>query len=224
MAHARGQYIAFLMDDDLFHPEKLARMVPLLQRPEIGLVTSYRQLIDEAGRPLADHPSTAPMFASDALVPGDQLGDNLLLNGRNMVGEPTTAMMRRSDLGAGFGFYAGHQYQVLSDVATWLRLMKGRQVAVLREPLSQFRLHGGQDQRRPLQALQANLEWLQLLIDSHDQGLYVTNKAQFQQHLANKLSALVPFMAGQAEAVRNGPFHIEAMQQLMRTAFDRLFH
>ncbi|MBB5206376.1 glycosyltransferase involved in cell wall biosynthesis [Inhella inkyongensis] len=225
LSHARGDYIAFLMDDDLFHPEKLARMVPLLQsHPEVALVTSYRQLINGRGQFLPDLPETKPLFGDDAVVSGHSLGERMLLSGANVVGEPTTAMFRRRDLSASFGFFAGRQYQVLSDVATWLRLIQGRRVVVLREALSYFRLHGGQDQRRSLQAVQANVEWLDLLIDSHDQGLYVQDVEAFRRTLKAQLDALVPFLTKEAEAIRSGACHIEPIQSALRRGFDRLFH
>jgi len=225
LAQARGDYIAFLMDDDLFHPEKLARMVPLLrERPEVALVTSYRQLIDPQGRPIPDLPETAPLFGDDAVVNGVDLGNRVLHSGANVIGEPTTAMFRRAELGASFGFYAGRQYQVLSDVATWLRLMAGRRVIVLREALSYFRLHPGQDQRRALQAVQANVEWLQLLLDARDQGPYLQDEAAFRRTLRAQIDSLVPFLTKNADAIRDGDCHVEPLQAVLRQAFDALLH
>lgn len=225
LAHARGEYIAFLMDDDRFHPQKLERMVPLLAgNPDIGLVTSFRELIDARGQTIPPLPETAPLFGADAVLRGQELGDRVLLTGANVIGEPTTVLMRRADLGAGFGFFAGRQYQVLSDVATWLRLMHGRRVVYLREPMSQFRLHGGQDQRRALQALQANVEWLQLLLDANAAGLYVQDEVPFQRALKAQLDSLVPFITQHADAVREGGYHAEGIQRVLRQAFDRLFH
>lgn len=225
LAAARGEYIAFLMDDDLFHPDKLARMVPVLQnQPEVALVTSYRQLIDTQGRILQDLPETKPLFNGDVMVQGRELGDRVLMSGANVIGEPTTTMFRRRELGASFGFFLGRQYQVISDVASWLRLIHGRRVAVFRDPLSSFRLHSGQDQRRSLQAVQANVEWLQMLIDAHDAGLYVTDKTRFRETLRAQLDGLVPFLTKEADAIREGAFHVEPLQAALRQAFDRLFH
>lgn len=225
LAHARGVYAGFLMDDDLFHPQKVARMLPLLlAHPDVALVTSYRQLINSRGQALPDQPETKPLFGADAVVTGQSLGERVLLSGANVVGEPTTAMFRRDELGACFGFFAGRQYQVLSDVATWLALMHGRRVVYLREPLSQFRLHGGQDQRRALQTLNANLEWLQLLLDANAAGLYLTDEASFQRTLRHQMEAVLPFIVQNADAVRESATHAEPIQRVLRQAFDRLFH
>lgn len=57
---ATGEYINFLLDDDLFHPEKIKRMMNCFFRIEnISFVTSYRELIDENGKVLP--PSTLNM-------------------------------------------------------------------------------------------------------------------------------------------------------------------
>jgi glycosyltransferase involved in cell wall biosynthesis len=225
LSHARGDYVNFLMDDDLFHPRKVERMLAVLQAyPDVALVTSQRTLINARGAELPPLPETAPLFGDDALVRGRDLGDRVVMSGANVIGEPTTVMLRRADLGSNFGFFCGRQYQVLSDVATWLGLMAGRRAAVLREPLSKFRLHGGQDQRRSLQVLQANVEWLQLLLDANAAGLYVTNEADFQRILKAQIDSTVPLITTSAQAVREGACHAEPIQRVLRQAFDRLLH
>lgn len=225
LAHAQGDYVNFLMDDDLFHPQKVERMVKLLaDHAEVGLVTSYRELINGRGKRIPDLPDTAPLLKGDAVLKGNDLGTRIIRAGVNLIGEPTTAMVRRADLNAGFGVFAGRQYQVLSDVATWLQLMQNRAVVYLRDPLSQFRLHGGQDQRRELQIVLANLEWLQLLLDANASGAYVADEAQFLKTLKHQLDSLVPYLTANVKTLRAGAIDAEALQRVMRQACDRLFH
>jgi glycosyltransferase involved in cell wall biosynthesis len=225
LSAARGDYVNFLMDDDLFHPRKVERMLGILHAsPEVAFVTSFRQLIDAEGRELAPFSVTQPLFEHDALLHGNELGDMVLSNGGNVIGEPTTVMARRAELGASFGFFCGRQYEVLSDIATWLALMPGRRVAYMREPLSRFRLHEGQDQRRSLQSLRANIEWLQLLLEANAAGLYVKDDASFRRVLRAKIDVLVPYITQHADALREGAIHVEPIQRLLRQAFDRLLH
>jgi hypothetical protein len=225
LSQARGDYVGFLMDDDLYHPDKVARMLPLLAgNPDVALVTSFRQLIDASGKELPPLPETQPLFGADAVVSGDELGNRILQMGANVVGEPTTVLLRRADLGASFGFFCGRQYQVISDVATWLQLMQGRRVVYLRDALSKFRLHGGQDQRRALQALNANVEWLQMLLDANAAGLYLERRGAVPAHPAPPARQPGALLTKHADAVRSSATHAEPIQRVLRQAFDRLFH
>jgi glycosyltransferase involved in cell wall biosynthesis len=46
---ATGEFIAFLDADDIWHREKLARQMPLFAKPEVGVVYSTMEFIDDAG-------------------------------------------------------------------------------------------------------------------------------------------------------------------------------
>lgn len=225
LATCQGEYVGLLMDDDLYHPTKVARMVGVFEaNPECGLVTSHRQLIGPRGEPLPELPGTEHQFPGDAMVNGDDWARHILLTGRNVIGEPTTVLMRRRDMDATFGFCMDRQYQVLSDVATWVRLIRGRKAAYLHDSLSQFRLHEGQDQRRSLQALWANVEWLQLLLDADNDGLFDGHDDAVRTSLKGKLDALVPFITMHAGALREQGGPVDNIPRLLRQALDRLLH
>ncbi|MBH9553886.1 glycosyltransferase family 2 protein [Inhella gelatinilytica] len=220
LRQARGTYVNFLMDDDLFHPTKVERMVRYFETfPTVGLVTSFRQLIDAAGNELPPLPGTTRLFDRDMVVIGQSMGDFILRHGMNLIGEPTTAMYRRSDLGAGFGRFCGRQYEIMTDLSTWMELMHGRHCVYISEPLSSFRIHGGQDQRKKTTAIKANMEWLQLLMDGHKHGRYIVDPAEFRVMLAHKLGILVPYLTAQHADLQAGDYDIEEMLHQFRTAF-----
>ena len=224
LGRAKGEYVNFLMDDDLFHPTKVARMLHyFVSFPTVGLVTSFRQLIDADGNDLAPMAGTQRLFEADTVLEGRSFGETILKNGMNLVGEPTTAMYRRADIGAGFGRFCDRQYAVMSDLSTWLELMHGRHCVYIGEALSYFLIHGGKYQRKKSTALNANLEWLQLLMDGHATGKYMLDKGEYRELLAGKLSRMVPFIAGQHSEIRNGPYDVDAIQHLVRRGLDGLF-
>jgi glycosyltransferase involved in cell wall biosynthesis len=222
---ARGKYLNFLMDDDLFHPRKIERMVGVLEaNDDIAFVTSSRQLIDGDGQLLPAIPGTYPLFEADAAVSGEQLGDRMLLQGSNLIGEPTTVLLRREQLGAGMGYFLGRQYFPLGDVATWLSLMHGRRVAVLHDKLSYFRLHAGQDQRRPLLQLDSSIEWTQLQLDARDAGLFLRDTAVFREALSRKLSGLFAYAAERHAMLREANMPLQPLHAVLRRAMEHLFH
>ncbi|MEH7543792.1 glycosyltransferase family 2 protein, partial [Bacillus thuringiensis] len=62
---AKGEYINFLMDDDLFHVNKIEKMMKYFLNDldnEIKLVTSHRQVMDAEGNLLPDVYSTMRLF------------------------------------------------------------------------------------------------------------------------------------------------------------------
>ena len=81
-ARARGEYIKFLNDDDLLHPECVERMVRCLDRcPDVTLVTSHRQCIDAEGKHLPDLKATRRPVRDDGVIDGVSLA-RALLEGR----------------------------------------------------------------------------------------------------------------------------------------------
>ena len=220
---ARGEYISWLMDDDLYAPNKVERMLHYFRSyPTVSLVTSFRQLIDANGAPLAPLAGTQRLFEADTVLAGTSMAEHILRAGMNLIGEPTTAMYRSADVGAGWGRFCNKSYLVLSDLSTWLELMHGRPCVYIPEALSSFRLHGGQDQRRNGLALRANLEWLQLLLDGHENGRFFQDKNEFREILAAKFSVLMPHLVTQRDVLRENDFDVEAVLALTRRAMRLL--
>jgi predicted O-linked N-acetylglucosamine transferase (SPINDLY family)/glycosyltransferase involved in cell wall biosynthesis len=218
--NASGEFINFLMDDDLFHPNKIERMMGcMMSHPDIGLVTSFRQLIDAEGRYLAPLSGTERLFNVDTAVGGPSLGDLILTNGQNMIGEPTTALFRKRALPDGFGKFQGKQYVTLSDVATWLSILTTQDCVYLPEALSYFRIHGGQDQASGGRIkIQANVEWLQLLCDAHQHQHFLRNRADLREMLTNKLVTCIWYLSSQHEQVKAGAYPLEKIQAVIQQA------
>ncbi len=223
-ARATGEYVNYLMDDDLFHPQKIQKMMSfMLAKPSIGLVTSFRQLIDGNGAELPPIPGTERKFEVETLIEGRSLGTMILSNGLNMIGEPTTVLFRKSDVGEYFGRFAGKQYTTLSDVATWLAVLAHKDGVYLPEALSYFRIHGGQDQRSNGTKIKANVEWLELFCDAHQQRKFLPDQPTAHELLSSKLVTCMWFLLSVRDEVAAGAYSLGRIQAVLQQATSILF-
>jgi glycosyltransferase involved in cell wall biosynthesis len=129
---ARGDAVAFLDQDDLWLPEKLARQLPLLD--ETSVVYSDAYIRRDGGLDRAER-------LSDRLdrEPGSVTFPSLI------VGNPIpvlTTVLSRSLLLAHGGFAADRALQGVDDYDLWLRLAAaGVRFTYVPEPLAVYRVH-----------------------------------------------------------------------------------
>ncbi|WP_410991010.1 glycosyltransferase family 2 protein [Bacillus cereus] len=141
--YCTGEYVNFLMDDDVFHPNKIEIMLEYFLKDyqnEITLVTSYRSFIDENGSAIPDSIYNQRRFQNVAQVDGRQAGSSLVSE-YNWIGEPTTPLFRKKDLTEPFGVFSGRLYRSGVDIAAWLNLLAKGNLIYIPDPLSQLRLH-----------------------------------------------------------------------------------
>jgi glycosyltransferase involved in cell wall biosynthesis len=135
---AKGEYIHYLFADDAFaSPECLAKMLRVIESdPRISLVVSARSIIDENSRVkrVASH------FKDGKRAPGTEIIRRCLYEARNLIGEPSVVMFRKSQALRGFH----HDYAQLVDLEMWFHLLEQGTFVFLAEPLASFRDHPGQ--------------------------------------------------------------------------------
>jgi hypothetical protein len=144
------------------------------------LATSRRREIDERGEPLADIQATMPVSIVSALLFGRELADLALTNGVNVIGEPTTAMFRRSQLpveGDSIFRWGGRDYHCLADLTLWLRLLKSGLAYYCAAVLSEYRRHPDQEQGRPGVRLECLVERLWIAREARRAGFLATDAA-----------------------------------------------
>ncbi|MEK3913804.1 glycosyltransferase family 2 protein [Paenibacillus sp. FSL H7-0331] len=172
---ASGEYINYLMDDDVFHQDKIKKMMYFFNEfDNISLVTSYRQTIDESGQFLPPIHATARLYQETRIMDGKMLGNVALACCLNVIGEPTTVMFRKKDLTELYGVYKGKQYSLINDMAAWLLLLSKGNAVYISEALSYFRRHPNQNNNT--MGLQAFSEWLDITIASREDGFLNTNE------------------------------------------------
>lgn len=217
---ASGEYINWLMDDDLFHPEKIQKMMMhMLAHPNVGMVTSVRQLINARGEHMAAPPDFQGMFQTDTVVSGKSLASRLLNSGQNTIGEPTTVLFRKADLPSHFGVYHERQFTVLSDMASWTAILAGKDCIYLSAPLSYFRIHGEQDQRQRATQIRGHMEGFQLFCDAYEHDMEIfAGQADIHEVLTAKLLEFVRGMARLHEDFKTGAFDLEQIHAAVRQA------
>ena len=150
--HPRALYVNWLMDDDLFMPDKIAVMMDcFFAHPDISLVTSYRDCIDADGNRMPTPDYAKPICSEPTKFDGASVGMKILLQTANFIGEPTTVLAKKALMLDGYRLgFTGEEGKYLSpDFPTWLHLLARGNMMYLTEPLSQFRIHEGNGQWNP---------------------------------------------------------------------------
>ena len=132
IAQAKGEFIAFLDADDLWHPSKLEKQVQSFKKhPEIGLVYTWLLYVDESANPtgkVVRHSCQGNVWKQ--------------LTAFNFVGCGSVAMVRKSCFETSGNFDINLDSYV-EDWDMWLRIARDFNFAVVREPLVYNRKYSG---------------------------------------------------------------------------------
>lgn len=176
MSLARGEYINYLMDDDLFHPEKIEKMMAVVcADSQITLVTSPRAMIDASGAIGGEIASLSSFLRRDATLPGKAIANLCLRNAFNYVGEPTTVLFRADSLDEPYGVFAGRAYGCNADMASWVPLMCKGKIGYVHATLSYLRIHSGQQSQELPMHLLGIADWLHQIHGANKFGLLLND-------------------------------------------------
>lgn len=143
---ARGEFVKFLLDDDLLHPLCVGQMASALAAtPSLALAFSPRDLIDVENR-ITQRPRAFQVKDMATVIPGGQLLHRCISDAMNYIGELTTAMMRKRDILDADGRptlfeFHGTAVTGLGDMSAWMNLCERGDAVYFAEPLSYFRMH-----------------------------------------------------------------------------------
>ncbi|PHD74981.1 hypothetical protein COF64_13915 [Bacillus sp. AFS043905] len=179
-----GDYVNILMDDDLFHPNKIERMMPYFTNDinkEITLVTSHRSFINENGAFLPDTLHNKKKSETVIILDGKRAGDPIISE-FNWIGVPSTTLFRREALSAEevYGTFSGRLYRCGVDCAAWLTLLTKGKLVYLPEILSYLRIHDGEASKNPSMLMHAVMDWMHMLFHSRKNG-FLIDEAEFSK-------------------------------------------
>ena len=132
LKESRGNYIAFLDDDDLWCPEKLELQVEYLRKhPEYNIVYSNAWIIDEKGVRKRVAVKSKSFREGEIFV--ELTEDNFITN--------STVLMNR-EVFEKIGFFNENpSISAENDYEYWLRVALHYKIGFVRDPLAMYRVH-----------------------------------------------------------------------------------
>jgi glycosyltransferase involved in cell wall biosynthesis len=164
LREARGEYVKFLLHDDVLAGDCVRDLVRGLQaNPGASMAFSRRNLIGEDGRPVPGK-ELPQLMDRPGLIDGRELGDAMLESCANVVGELTTVLFRRADVDPDALWQIdGRRLDVLADLALWLDLLRRGPAFYTPRVLSRFRLHATQQSQNPRMIARGVHDWPRLI-------------------------------------------------------------
>lgn len=157
---ANGEYLQWLMDDDILAKNKLRLMMKCFaDNPSVSLVTSQRGIIDGEGNFVGRWPVPFPVKSEYSIYPPEFIIWMTLRHAMNFIGEPSAVLFRRRDLTHHYWRAEVRGYAAISDVVMWMELMEKGSLAIFQEPLSFYRRHAAQEGQQVDVALLSRIEW-----------------------------------------------------------------
>lgn len=175
---AKGEYLQWLMHDDILLPDKVEKMAHCLTTmPDVTLVTSQRGIIDADGIVHTSRLQTGfPIEGEYQVFESDVIARTMFYYVGNILGEPSAVLFRRQDLTNHYWNADSRGYKVLSDVAMWLELLEKGKCVLYKEPLSYYRRHAGQEGQQIDVVLLSRLEWVRLAQDYLKKNCFITEQ------------------------------------------------
>jgi len=128
---SRGEYIAFLDDDDLWLPEKLEKQVELLDsNKELGLVYSDTYIMDSNGN-LRENTYFRRIKPARGNAFNELLQDNFI---------PMLTVVIRREMLSKVGIF-NPRYKIALDYDLWLRIAEHYPIDFIEQPLAKYRVH-----------------------------------------------------------------------------------
>ncbi|MDV4149715.1 glycosyltransferase [Clostridium sp. AL.422] len=170
---SKGEYINYLNHDDIFHPQKIERMMRFfLENPNLTLVTSLRQPIDEMGNELRLNGAFRQLFKHNRLISGREISKYAITNTINCIGEPTTALFKKKYISKNrYGYLNNERIKGVSDLANWINILQYGDLVYIPDTLSYFRFNSNQNSNNISVMMMSIIGWFKLIKNSYEIGI-----------------------------------------------------
>jgi glycosyltransferase involved in cell wall biosynthesis len=173
IAHASGEFIALLDQDDIWFPDKLEKQVAFMDaHPEIALLHARVSCIDGAGNPIS---CKGFIYVED--VRGYCV--ERLLSGNRIA--PLTVLVRRSCLDEVGGFDGA--FAPADDWHLWLRIASRFPFGFLESIVGQYRVHESNESKNLLRMKFAEIRVMEDFRSSHPTQIRQMSRAAIESRL-----------------------------------------
>lgn len=127
----KGEFVAFLDDDDEWKPEKIEKQMLLMKDPDVALVyCGYENLFEATGEIVVTNKAFHRGYVFDQLIR------------ENFIGSTSFPLIRKNALLTIGGF--DPEMESVQDLDVWLRVAKQYQVDYVEESLVIYHFHQGE--------------------------------------------------------------------------------
>ncbi|MCB2356978.1 glycosyltransferase [Clostridium estertheticum] len=188
-ATSSGEYISYLLHDDLYNLNKIDRMINyFLYDDTLSLITSYRKMINANGDYLGDNFRTICQYPYDIRLTGEEAGRKILFSMINYIGELSTAIFKRNVLNLDIINYPITDYDKykihsLVDISLWLKLLRKGTMIYIAEPLSNFRIHNSQNTYNEILGFWASIDFFKLIISSYENKVFIKSRKELLESI-----------------------------------------
>lgn len=132
ISKALGNWLAFLDADDFWDREKLSKQLACWHEDNtVGLIYAERIWIDAEGYPISEQPERYDLPVGKIL--------DKLIDGNYIC--TSTVLVKKDIVESVGGFDEGQSFKNCQDYDLWIRIASKTNAAVVKEPLSYYRLH-----------------------------------------------------------------------------------
>ena len=133
---ANGEYLKFLASDDKLDKFSIEKLIePFNNYENLVLTSSAKKIINSNSEIIFKQISSL----KTGIYKGENIIQKILFSGRNPVGEPSTALVKKKAIDYVGGFNS--PFPMTLDIDFWISILNQGDLFYINEPLASFRVH-----------------------------------------------------------------------------------